>query len=211
MRCDRAAKLMSDAMDGALSGARKARLEAHLAGCSACRSRRAGLLRLQVAARASAPAGPDAERMARSLSRVRAALGREIASAPASASAPVSARASASGRIGTGLRWMPAGAAATLLAVVAGLYMIFLRPAAVVDPVPYAYSDAGANLAVTLAEDEDLARAFESVIGAELEENNGRFAAAVESRAIDTGHFLDSLTDDEVLILEAALGSEVAL
>ncbi len=199
MRCERAARLISDSLDGALSSSRKARLAAHLAGCPDCRSRREGFLRLQAAARASAPADPGSERMTRSLNRVMAAIREEPLLAPAR------------GRTGTGLRWLPAGAAATLLAAVAGLYLIFLRPAAAVDPVPYAYSDAGANLAVTLAEDEDLARAFGSVIGAELEENNGRFAAAVESRVIDTGHFLDSLTDDEVLILEAALGSEVAL
>jgi hypothetical protein len=199
MRCERAARLISDSLDGALPGARKARLDAHLAGCPDCRSRRDGLLRLQAAARAFAPADSDAEQMARSLSRLKAAIRKEASSAPVR------------GRIGMGARWLPAGAAASLLATLAGLYLIFLRPVTVVDPVPYAYSDAGANLAVTLAEDEDLAQAFESVIGAELEENNGRFAAAVESRAIDTGHFLDSLTDDEVLILEAALGSEVAL
>lgn len=199
MRCDKAERLLSDDLDGALHGARRARLDAHLAGCRACRGRLEGLLRLQAAVRASASTRPDPERMARSLSLIKAAIRRE------------SPTASVRGRLWAGARWLPAGAAATLLAAVAGLYLIFLQPDPAIDLVPYAYSEAGSGLAVTLAEDENLAQAFESVIGAELAENSGRFAAAVESRAIDTGHFLDSLTDDEVLVLEAAIESQVAL
>jgi anti-sigma factor RsiW len=198
MKCDKAGRLISDGLDGVLEGARKARLEAHLAGCASCRARREGLLRLQEAARASAPAAPDSERLARSLARLKAGIRGEAAAAP---------RLHPSRAV---LYWLPAGAAAALLVAATGLYF-FLRPAPAVDFVPYAYSDAGAGLAVTLAEDENLAQAFDSAIRTELAENGGRYVAAVESKTVDTGLFLDSLTDEEVLILEAVIGAGEAL
>ena len=49
MRCGESEKRISDDLDGALSSRRKARLEAHLGSCPACRAYRDGLARLQAA------------------------------------------------------------------------------------------------------------------------------------------------------------------
>ncbi len=200
MRCDKAIRLVSDGLDAEPGASRNDSLEAHLAGCPSCRARRAELVRLQAAARACAPV-PEPGDLSRSLSRVQESIRREAAVTLAAGAGPKRA----------GWGWLPAGAAASLLAAAAGAYLLFLRPSTTVEALPYAYADARSSLVVSLSGDDDLASAFDSALGAELAESNGRFSAAVESRSVDTGRLLDSLTDDEVTILEAALENGTAL
>jgi anti-sigma factor RsiW len=59
MRCGETEKWISDDLDGALSPRRKARLEAHLGSCPACREYRDGLARLQAAAGVPAERSPE--------------------------------------------------------------------------------------------------------------------------------------------------------
>ena len=47
MRCERARKLLSDQLDGALPASARARLEAHIGACQACRAYGEALVRLQ--------------------------------------------------------------------------------------------------------------------------------------------------------------------
>jgi anti-sigma factor RsiW len=198
MRCDKAERYISDGLDGVLEGARAKRLEAHLAACPSCRARKASLERLQTVARTAAPATPNPERLARSLARLKAGIQEQAASKPF----PYRH---------LGLRWIPAGAAATLLVAAAGLYLVFLRPAPAVDFVPYAYSEAGSGLVLSLEGDEELAAAVDVAIGDALIENGASATLAGLPLEADAGRFIDSLTDEEVLLLEAVIPDQTAL
>lgn len=197
MRCKSYKRLISDGLDGPLEPAPKARLEAHLASCRDCRAYGKALEKLQTASRASfaAAAIPDPRRMARSLARLKAGL-REASVLPVSAPRP---------------RWVWAGAAAALFVAFSGLYLVFFRLDPTVDFVPYAYSDARSGLALSLAEDDALAQAFDSAIRASLDEAVAAVPAEVEPLVVDTGRYLDSLSDEEVLLLEAAIQESKAL
>ena len=59
MRCGKADKWLSDDLDGVLPARRKARLDAHLGSCPACRASRDELARLQAASGGPADRSPD--------------------------------------------------------------------------------------------------------------------------------------------------------
>ncbi|MDD8027558.1 MAG: anti-sigma factor [Acidobacteriota bacterium] len=200
MRCDKAERLISDGLDGALGDSRRERLDAHLAACPRCRAYADSLAQMQTAAKSVAPLSPEPERMARSLARLQAGL--RGAAAEKTVSVPFAR-----------LRWAPAGALAALLVAAAGLYFAFLRPSPTADFVPYfySYSDSRSGLAIALAEDEALASAFDSAIGEALIENGASAVLAGEPLRADAGRFLDSLTDDEILLLESAIQDGVSL
>ena len=94
----------------------------------------------------------------------------------------------------------------------AGLYLVFFRLDPTVDFVPYAFSDARSGLALSLADDDALAQAFDSAIRASLDEAVAAVPAPRSSPwSPITGRYLDSLSDEEVLLLEAAIQESKAL
>lgn len=204
MRCDKWKRLISDGLDGALEPGSRARLEAHLEGCPSCREYSLAMARLQAASREIAPMAPAPERMARSMARLKAGLGRAAAAGLEPGLKPAHAPLA-------GPQWAWAGLSAGLLVVLAGLYFTVLRPGRAVDIVPYDFSNTHADLVLSLSGDDALASAFDSAIRSSLGENGAVPAASVEPLAPDAGIFLDSLTDEEVLLLEAALQELLAL
>lgn len=204
MRCENSKRLISDGLDESGQGAKQARLEAHLASCPDCRAYLATLKTLQTASQAFAPADPDPDRMARSLARLKISL-------KEAAAHPVEALSSAR----MPWAWRPkmiwTGAAAALLVTAASLYLAVFRPGPAVELVPYAFSEARSGLALSLADDEALALAFDSAIQASLDDKNVAFPTAIEPLAADTGRYLDSLSDEDVVILEAAIQEWIVL
>ncbi|MCX6560760.1 MAG: zf-HC2 domain-containing protein [Candidatus Aminicenantes bacterium] len=185
-------------MDGRLADAPRLEMEAHLASCRDCRGYQASLAMLQAVSKASLSgqaADPDPERMARSLARLKSGL-KEASVRPAPFAGP---------------RWAWAGAAAALLVATVGLYLMILRPGPAPELVPYAFSDARSGLALSLVEDEALALAFDSAIRASLVENSIASPAASEPLASNAGFYLDSLSDEDVLVLEAAIQESLVL
>jgi hypothetical protein len=107
--------------------------------------------------------------------------------------------------------WAWAAASAALFISVIGLYLVVLRPGPAVDFVPYAFSEANSEIVLSLSGDDALAAAVDSALQASLGEGGTISATPVEPLAGDAGRFLDSLTDDEVLLLDAALQEIIAL
>jgi hypothetical protein len=107
--------------------------------------------------------------------------------------------------------WAWAAASAALLVAVTGLYLLVLRPGPDIDIVPYAFSEAHSDIVLSVSGDDDLTAAFDSAIQASLGEGGTASVTTIEPLAGDTGRFLDSLTDDEVLLLDAALQEIIAL
>ncbi len=204
MRCENAKRLISDGLDGPLKSASKARLEAHLAACPPCRDYAASLAKLQTGCRAVAPQSPEPERMVQSMAKLKAGLRLAAKDGIKPGSMPV--RAPYAKPV-----WTWAAASAALLVAVTGLYLLVLRPGPAIDIVPYAFSEAHSDIVLSVSGDDDLTAAFDSAIQASLGEGGTASVTTIEPLAGDAGRFLDSLTDDEVLLLDAALQEIIAL
>ena len=157
MRCRRAERLLSDALDGALGPRRGAPLEAHLRSCPACRAYRDSLARIGGAVRP--PAERPSEDWAGFESRLEARLDREGAGRDA-AGAPVSGRRR--------LAWAAAGASA--LAVLAVAWFAFLRPEPVALAIWPPLDDPFASLYLEFEADPELAGAVDREIRASIDE-----------------------------------------
>ncbi len=148
MRCERARRWTSDALDGRLSGRRGERLRRHLETCAACRAYRADLAVIQARTRdRSAPvlAPEDWNRFERNLER-------ELETGP-----PAVRRRALP--LGLRLRWIWAGAA---VAAVAGAAVFYLagRGSASLDPVFLSYEGSLSQIYRELRDDPALADAF---------------------------------------------------
>ncbi len=204
MRCENAKRLISDGLDGPLEGASKARLEAHLASCPSCTGYGTSLAKLHTGCRAIAPRSPEPERMVQSMARLKAGLRLAVNDGIKPGSRPV--RAPYAKPV-----WGWAAASAALLVAVTGLYLLVLRPGPDIDLVPYAFSEAYSDIVLSVSGDDDLTAAFDSAIQASLGDGGTASVTTIEPLAGDEGRFLDSLTDDEVLLLDAALQEIIAL
>jgi len=200
MRCKKSERMISDRLGGTLSGARARRLEAHLAGCPACRAALKRQERLQGAARTiSAPVRPP-EYWEQSLARLRARLEAEAAR-PAPAPARLPRRAFA---FAPGPRWAWAGAA-SMLAVVAGLYLLVFRGGAPIEPNPLAFEDSYGTIAERIGEDVDLQKEIDSSLQTTLGEHVAGVDSEVHNLIYRPADFLESLSDEEVQALSAEL------
>lgn len=190
MRCVTARRRLSDALDGALGPARRARLESHLRDCPDCRGHRDILARLQAASRSpEAPAGGWEAFEKRVEARLQAEeTGR------ARVRAPFAARR---------LRaW--AAAAALVLAGVA-LWRVFLGPAPVPQTDWYAYEDVVGPLAADEPAGPALSAWVDREMGAEIA--GAMPAGAGESALVpaDDPFFWEGLTDEELKAVALAL------
>lgn len=202
MRCKTFEHLISDGLDGRLGDKRSRRLDSHLAGCGKCRAYKSGLEKLQAAARAPVEAGPSPEDLARSMSRLKAALqtraGGDFGKSPWTP-----------GFWGPS-PWAWTGGAAVLL-LAAAFYFWPLRGRAPQDIYLFAESEALASFSISMAEDPDLAEAMGSAIQSSLIRAGDEIRLDVEPLIADQALFVDSLTDDEVDLLEAVLREEIVI
>jgi anti-sigma factor RsiW len=127
MRCGKARRRISDDLDGALVGERRARLDAHLRTCPACRAYREELGRVQAGVRK--PASPPAEFWTGFERRLEARL-----------DAAGEGRRRPAGPLAVRRRWVWAAAGAMLLAGMA-VWFAFLRPEPAVTETWAAYDD----------------------------------------------------------------------
>lgn len=199
MRCPRAEKLLSDDLGGALGPARKARLEAHLAACPACRAYRDGLARLRDAL--DAPLERPAEYWAGFAKRLEARLDREEGRGSAAGEAPYAGRRR--------LAW--ASAAVSALAVLAAVWFALLRPrAAVLSDWPGS-DDPLAPLYFAAEADPELARAVDREVRASIDELVAPpDADAAAFRAADP-LFWEGLSEAELDAIAEALERENGL
>jgi hypothetical protein len=197
MRCKKSEKWISDRLGGTLSEAKARRLDVHLAGCPSCRASLKRQEKLQGAARAISAPVPVPEYWEQSLARLQAKL--EAAPAPASVRPPRQAPA-----LVPGLRWAWAGAA-TMLAVVAGFYLLVLRGGMPADFNQMAFDDSYGTIAERIGEDVDLQKDLETSFQMTLGEHTAGVDSEVNHLLYRPTDFLESLTDNEVQVLGAEL------
>lgn len=195
MRCKKCERWISDRLGGTLSEAKGQRLDAHLTECSACRSALRRQERLQGEARGLAAPERSREYWEDSISRLQAKL--EAAPAPRAARRWTRAFAPSP-------RWAWAEGITTL-AVAAGLFFLILRGGVPLEYQTLAFDDGYGSLAEQIGDSVDL----ESRLDASLQTTIREHAAGVDGEALHLlyGHaeFLDSLSDEEVQVLDAEL------
>lgn len=202
MRCKTFEHRISDGLDGRLSDKRRRRLDSHLAGCAKCRAYKSGLEKIQAVSRAPVEAGLSPEDFARSLSRLKTAL-------QTRAGEDFGKSRWAPGFFGPA-RWAWTGGAAVLL-LAAGLYFWPLRGLAPQDIYLFAETEALASFNLSMAEDPDLAEAMGSAVQSSLIKAGDETRLDVEPLIADHTLFVESLTDDEVDLLEAVLWEEIVI
>lgn len=194
MRCRTAERRLSDGLDGALGPRKRARLEAHLRSCPACRDARDALARLQ------AEAVPRAERpdeyWAGFERRLEARIDREPAGrGEVGAPFPVRRR----------LAWAVTGLA---LVAAAALWFALPRPRPGLTAAWLPTEDTLAPLLIEAESDPELGRAVEREIQSSLEAlSPGPSADSAALIAADP-LFWEGLSEDELGTIVAALEKE---
>jgi anti-sigma factor RsiW len=197
MRCRAAEKRLSDGLDGALSPRKRARLEAHLSSCPACRAARDALARLQKDA--ALPAGRPDEYWAGFERRLEARLDREPAGRKAVGTPfPVRRR----------LAWAGAGLA---LVAAAALWFALPRPRPGLTAAWLPDEDPLAPLLLEAESDPELGRAVEREIQASLEELNPGPGADSAALAAADPLFWESLSEEELGAIVAAMEKETGI
>jgi hypothetical protein len=103
-----------------------------------------------------------------------------------------------------GLRWAWAGAA-SVLAVGLGLYFMFFQGRGLLETSPLAFRDQVNSLYEMIGDNTNLEAEFNSLIRASILEEAGELGGEVKHLLYGNSLFLDSLSDEEVQILDAEI------
>jgi len=194
MRCGTWKKRISDAMDGALTEARKARLERHLRDCAACRAYRDELTALGkgLAGLADPGLAPGAwEDWCRRLDQKLAAP------KTTSQRTPFAAR----------WRWAWGGASLAALAFIV-TYFAVIRPRGTEEPAIVPFEDSAAQVLGEIGASPDLAESFNQEIQASIDE---AALAPGEDAPVSFGDnpmFWEGLSDSDLGFIESELRNE---
>ncbi len=200
MRCRKSEKWISDGIDGNLAVRKQRKLDAHVEACGSCRAYRRHLEKIQgEALNLSGPAlSPEywqdsIARLQANLARTGPAEQKEFKLRPRQAPA-----------FSPGLRWAWAGAA-SVLAVGLGLYFMLFQGRGFLETSPRAFRDQVNSLYEMIGDNSDLEAEFNSLIRASILEEAGEAGAEVKHLLYGNSLFLDSLSDEEVQILDAEI------
>lgn len=199
MRCATMKKRLSDLLDGALAPEKKARLEAHLNDCPACRAYRADLVRLQAEAAPPSDRSPEywagfEKRLATKLDSVEAGRG------------PLHAASFSPRRR---LAWAAAG---FLVLAAAGTYFALIRPGAGTGETAWvAYEDPLTPLLQEAESDPELG----SLVNREILASIGDMAPGPEAETFapvaDDPLFWEGLSDSELEFIASELKKDSGL
>jgi hypothetical protein len=200
MKCQKSEKWISDGMDRTLAVRKRRKLDSHLESCAPCRAYQLRLKKIQVEARdLSGPAlSPDywqnsIARLRANLERSRPAVQMEIPVRPRQAPAFFPA-----------LRWAWAGAA-SMLAVGVGLYFILFQGRGFMETSPLAFRDQVNSVYEKIGDNMDLETEFNSLVHTSIVEESGESGGEVKHLLYGNSLFLDSLSDEEIQILDAEI------
>ena len=200
MRCRKSEKWISDGIDGNLAVRKRRKLDAHTEACGSCRAYRFHLGKLQDEAKRLPGPALSPEYWQDSIARLQANLARtgraeqqEFKLRPRQAPA-----------FFRGPRWAWAGAA-SFLAVGLGFYLVLFQGRGLLETSPLAFSDQINRLYEKIGDNVDLETEFNALIHASILEEAGELSGEVKHLLYGNTHFLDSLSDEEVQILDAEI------
>jgi len=203
MKCEKAKRLVSDALDGALSRRRADRLERHLAGCAGCRAYRrdAALTQENAGGLADPRLAPAAwEDFGRRLEARLAAASGPAAPPPARAGLPVLWRS----------KWAWATAAIVVLAF-AVTYFAGVRTRPTAEPAIVPFEDSLARVLGEADESPAVENSFNQEILASIDETVRPAGAEAPVSFGDNPLFWEALSEGELSYIESALRQEKGL
>jgi anti-sigma factor RsiW len=201
MRCEKMKRRISDALDGRLSERERLSLDEHLKICPGCSAYIGGLEKIQKAAEAAVP-GPGPEFFDASLARLKSRLKAEtVPIVPTGRSNPLSLPRG---------RWAWAGAV-SFFAVALVIFFMVPRIRTAGEAYPLAFDEPLGSFDGQIADNLEVAAEFEKVVRTSLRETAGSRHADIEPLLADHTMLVESLTDDELQALDAALKKEISV
>ncbi len=195
MRCEKAKRLVSDALDGELSPKRQARLEAHLKECDSCRAYRRSLELIGVEAVKEAPPAPDGEYWSDFVSGISRKIDAlDVRRRPRTKPAPLST-------------WLkPALAAGLVGLVVLAAFILLSRRSPLSEEFAYLNSeDSLSGVLEAAASDPELGTYLDLEVSSSIADAVAVDAAGESFLAVDEPLFWESLSEEELAAIAADL------
>jgi hypothetical protein len=205
MRCKKIEKWISDGMDGKLPRRISRKVSAHLADCRECRSYEGRLKRIETEARSLPMPLPGRPYWESSIERLKASL-----TAEQGKGVRTSSKQSPAFFRKPQLAW---AGAASFFAVAAGLYLLLMLPGSKSLPeyMPASWEDGLTHIYEKIGDNPDLEAGFDTALQASIEEHAGEKPGEVKHFLYGNVDFVDSLSDEEIGLLEAAIGRQPKL
>jgi len=200
MRCKKIEKWISDKIDGNLSQRKEGVLGGHLADCASCRAYELRLEKLQSEAKNLPAPAVAPEYWQKSITRLKENL--EKVSPSEQKEDRLRLRQSPAFYPGLRLAW---AGAASVLAVAVGLYFILFNAKAPLEPYHFAFEDQVNGFYEKINNNTDLEAEFDSALRASIKEVSGESDGEIKHLLYGNSFFLDSLSDEEVQILDAEI------
>jgi len=202
MRCERAKRLISDALDGDLSGRRAARLERHLSACAVCRAYREQTTLIQETAGGLFDPGLSPADWTDFGQRLESRL------AAASSSGGEAVRKGSPAALGWKWAWAAAG-----MAVLAFLvsYVAFLGPRTRLEQTFASFEESVSQVLNEAGASPELESSFNREILATINETVRPAGKEAPVSFGDDPFFWEALTDGELGDIESALRKENGL
>jgi len=200
MRCRKSEKWISDGIDGNLAVRKRRKLDAHTEACGSCRAYRFHLGKLQDEAKRLPGPALSPEYWQDSIARLQA----NLAGTGPAGQKEFKLRPRQAPAFFPGPRWAWAGAA-SVLAVGLGFYFMLFQGRGFLETSPLAFGDQVNTLYETIGDNTDLEETFNSLLHQTIVETAGEPSHEIKHLLYGNAFFLDSLTDEEVQILDAEI------
>jgi hypothetical protein len=203
VRCKNIEKWISDGIDGKLTADKRALLESHVAACASCRAYRERLENIQKESQRLLRPQPAAGYWQESISRLKAEL-------QAREEAGTMVKAVLRPAFSPKWQWAEAGAAA-LLVVAFSLYFVLSGPKASLEMMAFSFGDAINGINQEIEGNPELVKDLDAVIRDSIYEQIRGFEDVVNPFHYENPLFLESLSEEELQIMELAIQNQLDL
>jgi hypothetical protein len=203
MACHKIRRWISDNLDGRLGRRRQAKIAGHISRCASCRDYRSRLERIQNGARALSSPQVSSEYWESAISRLKLRIGTPEARNrnPVPGRVPI---------FGAARRWAWAGAV-SILALSAGLYLILSTSRLPVETYPLTLEETINRLYERIGDNPALEDDFALLLQASIKDQAGDEDGDVKRLLYGNSSFIESLSDEEVQLLDSHLNKELKL
>lgn len=200
MKCRKFEKWISDGMDGSLSVRKRDKLSSHVETCPSCRAYGIRLKKIQIEAKSLPGPTLSPAYWRDSIARLES----NLAKSGTAVQTEFQLRARRSPLFFPGRRWAWAGAA-SVLALGLGFYLMLFQGRGPLETSPLAFGDQINRLYEKIDDNAELETEFNSMIHASILEEAGESDGEIRYLLYGNSHFLDSLSDEEILILDGEI------
>jgi hypothetical protein len=203
MKCEKIKKWISDEIDRGLAVKNQKALEIHLSDCAECRAYQEHLKKIQRETKTLAAPVLAPGYWEESITRLKEKL--ETVE-PRGKKVPYRSAPTLFHRF----RWAWAGALMALAAA-AGISLLLFKAQPSPEDYPLAFEDQVIHIYEKIAGNADLEQEFNSELQASIQEHSGEPDGEVRHLLYGNSFFLESLSDEEVELLDTALKKELKI